>query len=89
MFNNGLCYGLPTIVIATLGGIANEHNSNEFLSMTPIQATWMGKCEIALNHSKHRLTKFVCIELDLPFFRRLHSIHRQTIWMPDVSDNSR
>lgn len=50
MFNNGLCYGLPTIVIATLGGIANEHNTNEFLSMTPIQATWMSDCEIVSNN---------------------------------------
>lgn len=39
----GLILALPTIVIAAMSGIPNEHNRNEFLSITPEEASWIGK----------------------------------------------
>ncbi|XP_031620827.1 facilitated trehalose transporter Tret1-like [Contarinia nasturtii] len=42
MFNMGLCILLPTIIIPAVTGIHNEHNQNEFLTITPVQASWLG-----------------------------------------------
>lgn len=39
----GLAYAAPTILIAAMSGISNEHNRNEYLSITPEQATWLGE----------------------------------------------
>lgn len=39
----GLCNSFPFIIIAALSaGTANEHNRNETLSMTAVQASWLG-----------------------------------------------
>lgn len=37
----GLSGAMPTILIANLSGIVNESNSNETLSMTGAQASWL------------------------------------------------
>lgn len=42
LFNLGLCYALPSIVIPALTGIQNEYNRNETLSITAAQASWLG-----------------------------------------------
>lgn len=39
----GLCFSVSAIVIAALTGIRNEHNQNEALTITPAQASWLGK----------------------------------------------
>lgn len=33
----------PTIVIPALRGLNNENNPNEFLHLTAVQASWLGK----------------------------------------------
>lgn len=43
LFDLGLCFSLPTIVIPALTGIGNIHNSDEYLTVTPVQASWLGK----------------------------------------------
>lgn len=50
LFDMGLCNSFPFLIIAALTGIPNEHNRNETLSLTPIQASWLGK-----QHLKHIL----------------------------------
>ncbi|XP_031636109.1 facilitated trehalose transporter Tret1-like [Contarinia nasturtii] len=42
LFNLGLCFSLPTIVIPALTGIQNEYNQGETLTITPVQASWLG-----------------------------------------------
>lgn len=37
----GLSGAMPTILIANLSGIVNESNSNETLTMTGVQASWL------------------------------------------------
>lgn len=39
----GLVVAMPSIVIPNLVGIPNEHNRDEFISITPAQASWIGK----------------------------------------------
>lgn len=41
MFDMGLVFALPAIVIAALTGIKNEHNQNEFLTITAAHASWL------------------------------------------------
>lgn len=46
LFDLGLCYGLPTIVIPALTKIHNEHNRDETLFITPLQASWLGQLNL-------------------------------------------
>lgn len=39
----GLIFAFPTILIAAMTGISNEHNHSEYLSITPYGASWLGK----------------------------------------------
>lgn len=39
----GLSIAFPAIIIPALTGIPNEYNRNEFLSLTPEQASWLGR----------------------------------------------
>ena len=41
----GLIGAFPVILIASMTGNSNEHNRNEILSITPVQATWLGKSD--------------------------------------------
>lgn len=43
LFDMGLCNAFASIVIPALTGIMNEHNLNETLTLTPVQASWLGK----------------------------------------------
>lgn len=38
----GCALALPTIIIAATTGLFNDCNRNEFLSLTPNEATWIG-----------------------------------------------
>lgn len=38
----GLSGAFPTILIPALTGFANEHNVNEYLRMSPLEASWFG-----------------------------------------------
>lgn len=49
LIDMGLIFALPTIVIASLTGISNEHNRNEFVSISPTEATWIGIYEKLFN----------------------------------------
>lgn len=42
MFNVGLVVSMPAIIIASLSGIHNERNQNEFLTATASQCSWIG-----------------------------------------------
>lgn len=42
MFNVGLVVAMPAIIIASLSGIHNERNQNEFLHATASQSSWIG-----------------------------------------------
>lgn len=53
----GLIFALPAIVIPALTGILNEHNSNEFLTVTAVQASWIGKI---LKLQKKKMGKSLC-----------------------------
>lgn len=39
----GFNLAFPSIVIAALTGILNEHNVGEKLHLTPLQASWLGE----------------------------------------------
>lgn len=41
----GLIGAFPVVLIASMTGNSNEHNRNEILSITPVQATWLGKSD--------------------------------------------
>lgn len=45
----GLIFALPGIVIPALTGILNEHNRNEFLTITAHEAAWMGMVKPRIN----------------------------------------
>lgn len=39
----GLSVSYPTVLISALTGLNNETNPNEFLRMSAVEASWMGK----------------------------------------------
>lgn len=39
----GLTMAFPSIVIPALTGLNRSQNPNEFLHMTPVQASWLGE----------------------------------------------
>lgn len=39
----GLIMAMPGIVIPALSGIQNEHNRDEFLTITSTQSSWMSE----------------------------------------------
>lgn len=43
IFDIGLTMAFPSIVIPALTGINSAQNPNEWLHMTPVQASWLGK----------------------------------------------
>lgn len=43
MVDVGFASVLPTVLVAALTGVSNEHNKNEFLSISPALASWLGK----------------------------------------------
>lgn len=43
LINLGLIMTMPTICIAALTGMSNEHNRNEFLTVSAEQASWVGE----------------------------------------------
>lgn len=47
LFDLGLSYGFPTIVIPVLLGFAKDTNPNETIHFTASQASWYGEYEIA------------------------------------------
>lgn len=51
----GLSIAFPGIIIPALTGIPNEYNKDEFLSMTPEQASWLGK---SINSPIRTMTQF-------------------------------
>ncbi|XP_031622751.1 facilitated trehalose transporter Tret1-like [Contarinia nasturtii] len=59
LFTSGVCYALPTIVIPALTKHSNEHNKSEFLTITSVQASWMGSFMIILNLFGSLLSGFV------------------------------
>lgn len=46
LFDMGMCGAFPGIIIPALTGITNEHNTNETLSLTPAQASWLGMAHV-------------------------------------------
>lgn len=42
IFDMTLCAAFPGIIIPALTGLPNEHNIKERLTMTSVQATWLG-----------------------------------------------
>lgn len=38
----GLSYAFSTILVAAMTGLSNEHNRDEYLSITHEQASWLG-----------------------------------------------
>ncbi|XP_055302588.1 facilitated trehalose transporter Tret1-like [Sitodiplosis mosellana] len=40
--NTGSTYAVPAILIAAMTGVPNEHNRNEYISITPVHASWLG-----------------------------------------------
>lgn len=57
--NAGLIFGFPSLIIPALTGILNEPNRNEFLSVSAVEASWMGK---------HKHTMWLAIK-----FRAIHT----------------
>lgn len=39
----GLTIAIPAVVIPALTGLNKANNPNEFLHMTPVEASWLGK----------------------------------------------
>lgn len=53
---------MPTIIVPALSGIQNEQNRNEFLSITPEQASWIGKTFIRKHDDiPHHIEMFLTI----------------------------
>lgn len=46
LFDMGLCNTFPLIVIPALTGIFNDHNMDEALTLTPVQASWLGNSRL-------------------------------------------
>lgn len=40
----GVSVSYPTVVISALTGLNNETNPNEFIKMTAVETSWLGKC---------------------------------------------
>lgn len=53
LIDGGLIAALPTVIIPALTGISNEYNRNETLSITPIEASYIGNyySKIGFKHS--------------------------------------
>lgn len=45
LFDMGLGNSFPFIIIPALTGILNHHNTNETLTMTPVEASWLGNID--------------------------------------------
>lgn len=43
ILDGGITMAFPTIVIPALTGLNQQINPNEFLHITPVQASWLGK----------------------------------------------
>lgn len=50
--NTGLVLVFPTLVIPAITGIQNEHNKNEYITMTASQSSWIGN---RMNESSKKL----------------------------------
>lgn len=48
LFDLGLYLAFPSIVIAALTGVLNEHNQGETLKLTPFEASWLGNDALTL-----------------------------------------
>lgn len=44
----GLSIAYSTILIPALTGLNSDHNPDESISITPDQATWLGKCAFCI-----------------------------------------
>lgn len=58
LFDMGLCNSFPFIIIAALTGFPNQHNVNESLSLTAVQASWLGKFAMAY---RNEYVKWDCV----------------------------
>lgn len=77
----GFCMVFASIIIPALTGIPNKHNVNETLSLSPSQASWLGK--------KFKKT-FILMKsmrwseslnnLDFSRFFAVHGIFRIFVW---------
>lgn len=75
LFDLGLCYGLPTIVIPALTKLLNEHNRDEFLVITSVQASWLGKwvaLSIFDSHLYFKLKNYFVREFEEDFEFKFH-----------------
>ncbi|XP_055307919.1 solute carrier family 2, facilitated glucose transporter member 8-like, partial [Sitodiplosis mosellana] len=57
--DTGLTYAVPTILIAAMTGISNEHNRNEYISITPVQASWLGSISSLVQPFGSLLSAFI------------------------------
>lgn len=46
LFDIGLYMVIPGLIIPALTGILNEHNRNETLKLTAVQASWLGNVHL-------------------------------------------
>lgn len=60
LFDMGLCNTFPLIVIPALTGIFNDHNMDEALTLTPVQASWLGNSRLKFKKKQHSLKAFLC-----------------------------
>lgn len=73
VIDSGLTTSLSAIMIAALTGIQNEHNQNEFLKITPVQASWLGEFHNSIYGINKKYYK-------LHIFRRWIGFCDKTIW---------
>ncbi|XP_031635118.1 facilitated trehalose transporter Tret1-like [Contarinia nasturtii] len=59
MFDVGLNIGLPTVLVAALTHVSNEHNQNESLSITPALASWLGSVSYLFQPIGSMLSVFI------------------------------
>lgn len=78
LFDLGLVFLLPTIVIPALTGLPNDHNRDEFLTITAVQASWLGEFSILIFlYSYHTRSMLHFKFIDLNYY---HIFQRSTLF---------
>lgn len=59
LFDIGLQKAIPGIIIPALTGLRNDHNLNETLSLTSVQASWLGKKNHRWNRCRRTIFEYL------------------------------
>lgn len=69
LFDMGLCNSFPFIIIAALTGFPNKHNVHESLSLTPIEASWLGNHSFFFQFNLTNILSTFFLNLSFFFFK--------------------